>query len=864
MRLLRSTRSKVAAAFLAAAVLVGGSISIFVGPGPSTNTTPAGFVIPAVPTNEQICPGGADDASLQSPYSYDGPTTNFTTTFTSGEYGLPTYGTAGTDYPNVTQGYILGPSGWTAPQSYTVSPDTIYYFEPGTYTNFGQFQAATGDVFLGGYTAQTGGAVFDNGYSETDSQGIYGSNPSFTQSGGAAALTTLSAAATVGSTTITLAAPVQQWTDIAFADGTAYTVSAISGDTATLSDPISTAEANGASVYPEGSAGAVTVEYLTFQHFGNLATGVVTSAIEGALSGDGWTIEHNYFHDLYPGSAAGPSLVTTGGIGVYGGESATVEFNCFSHIGEDGMEGFGSDGLIAYNEFLYAPEQPDQQGCGCISSIKFWITTNYVISHNWIDDPGPGIPLWFDTDNTGETLTDNYIENSQQRAIQLEISYNALIQGNTFVDDGWVDGSTDGQYGGLNAAAIYINESGGLNIPGSNYNDQIIITHNLLIDDWQGIYLWGEADRNCLQPAPYNTYCSGYDHTIFSGWLTPSSGGDGPSSLTSAVSSGATSFQTSFPPAVDDRIGFSAAATTTTTDTTAVTSFSGSSIVNASTTGFPTSGEIAVATSNGGGSGDNDSNGTGAVLSYTGTTSTTFTGVSLVRGSGNLAGAIQEIYPYTVTSVTANGGNKRYYTVNVSPSLPAESAGTDLYGFGTCDLYDTANATPTSPMPPSGTLSYFDGCQWAVRNVTVAANTIDFSATDIQHGSSPWASLETLSNCYSGSSYTDFNSANPDACGANGMSYYLGSPAQPYNSSIMENALMSDSAFSGKLANLNAQSSPPGTTTNSEAAGDNRWYSNNYNGSQAFEAYVYGTCPGYAPYPCEVTEAQWKSDWQQG
>lgn len=76
--------------------------------------------------------------------------------------------------------------------------------------------------------------------------------------------------------------------------------------------------------------------------------------------------------------------------------------------------------------------------------------------------------------------------------------------------------------------------------------------------------------------------------------------------------------------------------------------------------------------------------------------------------------------------------------------------------------------------------------------------------------------------------------------------------------------MMSASSFSGNLANLNAIGSPPGTSTNSEAAGNNVWSGNTYNGSQAFIAYAFGTCPGYAPFPCVVNQANWVADWQQG
>jgi uncharacterized membrane protein len=75
---------------------------------------------------------------------------------------------------------------------------------------------------------------------------------------------------------------------------------------------------------------------------------------------------------------------------------------------------------------------------------------------------------------------------------------------------------------------------------------------------------------------------------------------------------------------------------TSSSGTTDVSTFTGSGpITVSSTAGFPSSGQLPLSTRAGTLPGL-----TGAVVSYTGTTSPTFTGVSLVLGSGALGGAV--------------------------------------------------------------------------------------------------------------------------------------------------------------------------------------------------------------------------------
>ena len=96
---------------------------------------------------------------LNSPYSYNGGAT----TFTSGQFGLPTFGTAGTDFPNATNGVII-PAGnnTTAAGNGTYQADhTVFYWEPGEHIQEGIMYVGINSAFVGGYTAGLGEATID-------------------------------------------------------------------------------------------------------------------------------------------------------------------------------------------------------------------------------------------------------------------------------------------------------------------------------------------------------------------------------------------------------------------------------------------------------------------------------------------------------------------------------------------------------------------------------------------------------------------------------------------------------------------------------------------------------------------------------
>ncbi len=342
--------------------------------------------------------------------------------------------------------------------------------------------------------------------------------------------------------------------------------------------------------------------------------------------------------------------------------------------------------------------------------------------------------------------------------------------------------------------------------------------------------------------------------------------------VTTKATSGSSTIVVQGALAINDQIGFADPASTTTTSTTNVTSLSGSQAINAAdTSGFPAAGQLRVGTSSawsdGGGSW------TGAILSYSGKTATTFTGVSFVRGSGTLAGPLEQVQPYKVTSETCYANDCK---ATITPALSGDVAqGTDVMNTGTCQLYATSAATPTSPLAPSGT-SYFDGCQWGTKNITVSGNAFSFDAAAIAAGTTVSGQVGTT--CTSG------HAAN---CGTNFMAFQEAGEA-PFASFINGNSMASNSNLTScptwdpgctnsPLKNINALSNAPNAPANNgEPSNNNVWSNNAYYGPWAWNTYWYGACGTLpsdpvtshampsSPSACNLVDfSHWQSDWQQ-
>lgn len=100
-------------------------------------------------------------AILNSPYGYTGAAGSYT----SGTAGLPTFGSAGTDFPAATAGLVVAPGDNSAAAgsgAYQLD-NTVVYFEPGVHTITSGMYTGTGTVYIGGFTAGAGAAILDGG-----------------------------------------------------------------------------------------------------------------------------------------------------------------------------------------------------------------------------------------------------------------------------------------------------------------------------------------------------------------------------------------------------------------------------------------------------------------------------------------------------------------------------------------------------------------------------------------------------------------------------------------------------------------------------------------------------------------------------
>jgi hypothetical protein len=828
--------------------------------------------------------------------------------------------------------YAPGSSVKYPPYDFPNSP-IIQFFEGGAYTGLA-LQSVSGDEFIGGSAPGYPEPAFNDGgaaggiNADNDTYGFSGAGSSLLDPAAAGAKRIITAAAIPGNisyvtfiggstyaisahsgTSITLSSPLR----IAEARGSAvwansnppiaevstarvrgstnvsltssliplvthgdvvigadtYQLSAVSGRQSGYTARVAgldTAVSAGTPVYYDAPAGDVSVAYLNISHDLHTTTGTIST-------GSGWTIEHNNIHDGYgkPGQ----------GVAFYDADQSTIEYNCFARMGDYAGGGSATGTIFDYNEVLETAYRPDP-GCGCSGGGKWWGTLNANIIDNAFvkDGVGSGQPaVWLDNGNTGTLIEGNYFYRDAGSAIVNETGYNMRVDDNLFLDDGW--GNGHGQSSN-NDGAININSSGGFNIPGSRFEGSISVSSNSFIDDWEGINIWQSGQRSCDNSGEGwpvdSSYCSGgfpttattaADGRYYFSHMGDSQN-DGAITLAQSVPAGRSTILVEDAEAVDDRVGFGDPASTTTTDTTRVSLFAGSGTITVSrTTGFPNAGQLRVGTSaawgNGGGSY------TGAILSYTGRTATTFTGVSLVRGSGELAGPVLEVQPYKVTAETCYAND---CALTVSPPIARpETAGTEVSNAGTCQLYATSAALPSGPLAPDG-YSYWDGCQWEARDISVTRNSFVFQPNLIAASTPPQGSATS----------TVCTASHSGGCGTNFMADQDSGEA-PFDNQIGANALMSSSSFTGcpswdtkcttnPLANINALSSPPGAAKNDEKPGNNIWSDNTYIGPWGWNAYLFGACSPLPADPatghrmpsgaCGLTDfSKWHSDWQQ-
>ena len=935
-RIARQRRPLLAAGFLLAAGLLLASCA-------QGSASPRSVMLAAsrVPgENYQIC--NEQSRYLKSPWTYHALASG-SKSYTVAEYeALAGYGKTLPPLPSyiadespTTQAAVIYAPGSAVTQPAFDFPGTplLNFFEGGAYGQI-SFQAITGDQFIGGSAAGYPEPTFND---RGAAAGISAQNDSYDFSGGSS---TLASSAPAGTKTITVRSAIGGYIGwLTFADGRTYHIVSLPGRTITLASGLTAAESAGTAVYAGrqrpiahvsasarqgatsvslgaattplvryasvvigadhytieavsgsrgrysatldggldfpvtagtpvyygGPAGDVSVRYLDISHDLHTTSGTI-------YTGTGWTITHSRIHDGY--SAPG------NGVAIYGGDQGTIEYNCLSRMGDYGVNLFGSNSRFDYNEILESNYKPDP-GCGCSGGGKWGGTLHADIVGNAVvdDSPGGGTPIWLDNGNSGTLIRGNYFYKSYGPAISSETGFNLDVTGNLFLDGGWGRGS--GGCGSNCDGAVSLNSSGGFSVPGSRYENRVLISGNRFVDNWQGIDVWQSGARSCENSGEGwpndSAYCSGgfpnSASTASGGRYYFSHEGDtahgGATTLAGPAAVGSSTILVDGTRAVDDQIGFGDPVSARTADRTNVVTFTGSGAINAKTTGFPPSGRLRVGTSaawaDGGGSY------TGALLSYKRTTPTSFTGVSLLRGSGTLGGPIQEVQPYKVTAERCFAND---CALTVSPPLASpEAVGTEVSNAGTCQLYATSSALPSTPLAPDG-ISYWDGCQWEARDISVTGNDFQFHPSVIASGT-PLAGGRKTTAC---------RAAETSYCGTNFMAYQVAGEA-PFDTQSGANAMMSSASLTAcpswdsgcttdPLSNLNALASPPGAPHNRGAPDNNVWSNNVYSGPWGWYAYLYGTCSplpadpattrSMPPSACGILSfSTWKSDWQQ-
>ena len=540
-------------------------------------------------------------------------------------------------------------------------------------------------------------------------------------------IATVASSAAAGASSITLTAstvPLMRNGRIVIgADN--YRIAAVSGTQSGYQVTVSGVDAaTGARVpvYYGGPSGAVAVEYLNISDDRHSTDATI-------YTGSGWTIKYDNIHD----GNGSPGL----GVAIGDGDRSLIEYNCLSKMGDYGLNIGGVDPIFEYNE-IYDTNYNADPGCGCSGGGKWWGSLNADIVGNAFVDDGPGgsAPIWLDNGNAGTLIRGNYFYRDYGSSVLSETGYNLKITGNLFVDSGWGTGS--GTCGSNCGGTVNLNTSGGLNVPGSRYENTVAVSGNQFINDWIGLDIWQSGQRSCEDsgeggpgPGTDDAYCSGgFPNTE----LAASGGeyyfshiGDSAHGGTTTVEQSAAAHSTRVlvhgAEAINDQIGFADPAHDDDHEQAGRQTFTGAAAsISANTAGFPSAGELRVGTSaawsNGLGSY------TGAILGYTSTTASAFQGVTLVRGSGTLAGPVQQVQPYRVTAEKL-----------LRQRLPADGIAAAGFGAGCGRHRDQRRDVPAlrderrAARPgrsPLTSVSYWDGCQWQARDISVTGNDFVF------------------------------------------------------------------------------------------------------------------------------------------
>jgi len=256
-----------------------------------------------------------------------------------------------------------------------------------------------------------------------------------------------------------------------------------------------------------GGAANVTITYLTIQNFGPVG-GDRDAGVTNHDQGVGWTFQY----DTFRGNA---------GAAVFLGNSNSITYTCLKDNEQYGLQDFGAGAVIDHDDFDHNDSYDWEvviPACGCTGAAKFWTANGGTVTNNYVHD-NLSWGFFADTNDVALDFENNYIAGNQGVGLQYEISYNARIVNNTFIDNAWGAGAENA---GFPVSAVYISESGSDSRASATYGTSMDITGNKFIDNWSGVVLWENADRYCSSPANTSTgVCTLVNPTLEADCSTP-------------------------------------------------------------------------------------------------------------------------------------------------------------------------------------------------------------------------------------------------------------------------------------------------------------------------------------------------------
>ncbi len=162
-----------------------------------------------------------------------------------------------------------------------------------------------------------------------------------------------------------------------------------------------------------GSADRVTIRDLTIEKYATIAQ---HGAVHPSEDGIGWRVRNNLLHQNH-------------GAGVYARSNMRIVKNRILDNGHIGISGRGTDIRVKKNEIAYNNAVGYHVGWEA-GGAKFGRTDGLLLKGNYVHhNNGPG--LWADVDSINIRYINNLVEWNSHTGIFHEISYKAVIKGNT-------------------------------------------------------------------------------------------------------------------------------------------------------------------------------------------------------------------------------------------------------------------------------------------------------------------------------------------------------------------------------------------------------------------------------------------------